>query len=33
MCDGSIRKLNLNINIQTLTSLATRMGGETISEN
>jgi len=33
MCDGSIRKLNLNINIQTLTSLATRMGGETIAEN
>jgi len=33
MCDGSVRKLNLNINIQTLTSLATRMGGETISDN
>jgi len=33
MCDGSIRKLNLNINIQTLTSLATRMGGETIADN
>src|SRR5947208_4558507 len=33
MCDGSIRKLNLNINIQTLTSLATRMGGETIGDN
>jgi prepilin-type N-terminal cleavage/methylation domain-containing protein len=33
MCDGSIRKLNLNVNIQTLTSLATRMGGETIAEN
>jgi prepilin-type N-terminal cleavage/methylation domain-containing protein/prepilin-type processing-associated H-X9-DG protein len=33
MCDGSIKKLSLNINIQTLTSLATRMGGETIAEN
>jgi prepilin-type N-terminal cleavage/methylation domain-containing protein len=33
MCDGSIRKLNLNINIQTLTSLATRQGGETIGDN
>jgi prepilin-type N-terminal cleavage/methylation domain-containing protein len=33
MCDGSIRKLNININIQTLTALATRMGGETIAEN
>jgi prepilin-type N-terminal cleavage/methylation domain-containing protein len=33
MGDGSVRKLNLNININTLTSLATRMGGETIAEN
>jgi len=33
MGDGSVRKLSLNINIQTLTSLATRMGGETIAEN
>ncbi len=33
MGDGSVRKLNLNINIQTLTSYATRMGGETIAEN
>ena len=32
MGDGSVRKLNLNINIQTLTSLATRMGGETIGD-
>jgi prepilin-type N-terminal cleavage/methylation domain-containing protein len=30
--DGSVRKLNLNINIQTLTSLATRQGGETIGD-
>jgi prepilin-type N-terminal cleavage/methylation domain-containing protein len=33
MCDGSIRKMNININIQSLTSLVTRMGGETISDN
>jgi prepilin-type N-terminal cleavage/methylation domain-containing protein/prepilin-type processing-associated H-X9-DG protein len=33
MCDGSVRKLNLNINIQTLTSYATRQGGETIADN
>lgn len=33
MCDGSVRRLNLNINIQTLTSYATRQGGETIAEN
>jgi hypothetical protein len=33
MCDGSIRKLNINVNIQTLTSLATRQGGETIADN
>jgi hypothetical protein len=31
MGDGSIRKLNINININTLTALATRMGGETIT--
>jgi len=33
MCDGSVRKLNININIQTLTSMATRQGGETIADN
>lgn len=32
MGDGSIRKLNLNININTLTALATRMGGESIGD-
>lgn len=32
MCDGSVRKLALNININTLTGLATRMGGETLSD-
>jgi hypothetical protein len=31
MGDGSVRKLSLNININTLTALATRMNGETIS--
>jgi prepilin-type N-terminal cleavage/methylation domain-containing protein len=31
MADGSVRKLNLNIQIDTLTALATRMNGETIS--
>jgi len=31
MADGSVRKLSLNINIDTLTALATRMNGETIS--
>jgi hypothetical protein len=31
MGDGSVRKLNLNINIDTLTALATRMRGETIA--
>jgi prepilin-type N-terminal cleavage/methylation domain-containing protein len=30
-CDGSVRKLNLTIDIQTLTSLATRGGGETVT--
>jgi hypothetical protein len=29
--DGSVRKLNLTIEIQTLTSLATRGGGETVT--
>src|SRR5262249_14338953 len=29
MCDGSIRKVNINININTLTALATRALGET----
>ena len=33
MGDGSIRKLNLNISINTLTYLATRQGGETIADN
>jgi hypothetical protein len=31
MGDGSVRKLSLNIQIDTLTALATRMNGETIS--
>jgi hypothetical protein len=31
MGDGSVRKLNLNIDINTLTALATRMRGETIA--
>jgi len=31
MGDGSVRKLSLNININTLTALATRQNGETIS--
>jgi prepilin-type N-terminal cleavage/methylation domain-containing protein len=32
MGDGSVRKLNLNININTLTALATRMNGETVGD-
>jgi hypothetical protein len=32
MGDGSVKKLNLNININTLTALATRQNGETIGE-
>jgi prepilin-type N-terminal cleavage/methylation domain-containing protein len=32
MGDGSVRKLSLNININTLTALATRMNGETIAD-
>jgi prepilin-type N-terminal cleavage/methylation domain-containing protein len=32
MGDGSVRKLSLTININTLTALATRMNGETIGE-
>jgi hypothetical protein len=33
MGDGSVRKLSLTINVNTLTALATRMGGESIVEN
>jgi len=32
MGDGSVRKLSLNIHLNTLTALATRMNGETIGE-
>ena len=33
MGDGSVRKLSLTININTLTALATRMNGEQIGEH
>jgi type II secretory pathway pseudopilin PulG len=33
MCDGSIRKVNLNVNINTLTALATRQNGETLTSD
>jgi len=33
MGDGSVRKLSLTININTLTALATRMNGETVGEH
>jgi len=32
MCDGSVRLISLNININTLTGLATRMNGESLGE-
>jgi prepilin-type N-terminal cleavage/methylation domain-containing protein len=32
MCDGSIRKVNINVNINTLTYMATRQNGESVGD-